>query len=168
MIQVGTYTFDLSDPLVMAAMAGALLFLLMLILVIVTVRRAGTTAQAAQLLATQLGGLGHRVESISNGQQQLFGGLNSVTEAQAQQQAQTLKLMEQRLTGSECCGTKPVPFRPAHRAVAGGTATKVAGHRQGAGQYHQTVRRCSFASRHLVQQANARRVWRNSVERYCY
>ena len=97
MIQIGTYTFDLNDPLVIAALVGAALVLLMFILLIVTVRRAGTNSQAAQLLATQLGGLGHRVEGISNGQQQLFGGLTSVTEAQAQQQAQTLKLMEQRL-----------------------------------------------------------------------
>ena len=35
---------------------------------------------------------------LSNGQQQLFGGLTSVTEAQAQQQAKTLQLMEQRLS----------------------------------------------------------------------
>ena len=35
---------------------------------------------------------------LSNGQQQLFGGLTSVTESQAQQQAKTLQLMEQRLS----------------------------------------------------------------------
>ena len=52
----------------------------------------------AQVLASQMGGLGSRVEMLSNGQQQLFGGLTSVTEAQAQQQAKTLQLMEQRLS----------------------------------------------------------------------
>ncbi len=98
MIQIGTYTFDLSDPVVIAVLIGAGLILIMFILLIVSVRRSGANAQAAQLLATQLGGLGHRVEHISSGQQQLFGGLTSVTEAQAQQQAQTLKLMEQRLS----------------------------------------------------------------------
>jgi DNA recombination protein RmuC len=41
--------------------------------------------------------LGLRVQSLSDGQQQLAGGLTHVSEAQAAQQAQMLRLMEQRL-----------------------------------------------------------------------
>jgi len=44
-----------------------------------------------------MGGVTQRVQMLSDGQQQLFGGLTSVTEAQAQSQANMLKLMEQRL-----------------------------------------------------------------------
>lgn len=98
MIQVGDYTFGLGDPLVLAGLIVALVLLLLVVLLIVSVRRAGKSGEMAQILASQMGGLGSRVEMLSNGQQQLFGGLTSVTEAQAQQQARTLQLMEQRLS----------------------------------------------------------------------
>tara|TARA_R110002051_G_scaffold17387_1_gene51000 strand:+ start:4387 stop:5550 length:1164 start_codon:yes stop_codon:yes gene_type:complete len=98
MIQVGDYTFSLDDPLFLAGLIVALVLLLLVVLLIITVRRAGKSGEMAQILASQMGGLGSRVEMLSNGQQQLFGGLTSVTEAQAQQQARTLQLMEQRLS----------------------------------------------------------------------
>lgn len=97
MIQFGETLIYLSDPLIWAAIAVALTLLLVLVLLIVSVRRAGKSGEMAQVLASQMGGLGSRVEMLSNGQQQLVGGLNSVSEAQAQQQAKTLQLMEQRL-----------------------------------------------------------------------
>jgi DNA recombination protein RmuC len=97
MIQFGETVIDLSDPLIWAAIAVALTLLLVLVLLIVSVRRAGKSGEMAQVLASQMGGLGSRVEMLSNGQQQLVGGLNSVSEAQAQQQAKTLQLIEQRL-----------------------------------------------------------------------
>ena len=97
MIQFGETVIDLSDPLIWAAIAVVLTLLLVLVLLIVSVRRAGKSGEMAQVLASQMGGLGSRVEMLSNGQQQLVGGLNSVSEAQAQQQAKTLQLMEQRL-----------------------------------------------------------------------
>jgi len=97
MIQIGEYVFDLSDPLVLAGLAAIGLVVLILILGFMAMRRAGRSAHATELIAAQMGGLGSRVQSLSDGQQQLFGGLNSVSEAQAQQQAQTVQLMEQRL-----------------------------------------------------------------------
>ncbi len=97
MIQIGDYTFRLDAPLFIAGLIVALILLLVVVLLIVTVRRAGKSGEMAQVLASQMGGLGSRVEMLSNGQQQLVGGLNSVSEAQAQQQAKTLQLMEQRL-----------------------------------------------------------------------
>lgn len=97
MISIGDYTFALADPLFIAGLIVALILLLLVVLLIVAVRRAGKSGEMAQILASQMGGLGSRVEMLSNGQQQLFGGLTSVTEAQAQQQAKTLQLMEQRL-----------------------------------------------------------------------
>lgn len=98
MISIGDYTFSLVDPLFIAGLIVALILLAMVVLLVVTVRRAGKSGEMAQVLASQIGGLGSRVEMLSNGQQQLFGGLTSVTEAQAQQQAKTLQLMEQRLS----------------------------------------------------------------------
>jgi len=97
MIQIGDYAIALDDPLFLAAVIAALILIAVLCLLIVAVRRAGKSGEMAQVLASQMGGLGSRVDMISNGQQQLFGGLNSVSEAQAQQQAKTLQLMEQRL-----------------------------------------------------------------------
>jgi DNA recombination protein RmuC len=97
MIQIGEYSFALDDPRVIAAIAGAAVLVLVVTLLIITVRRAGKSSVMAEVLASQMGGLGSRVQLLSDGQQQLFGGLNSVTEAQAQQQARTIQLMEQRL-----------------------------------------------------------------------
>ncbi len=97
MIGIGDYTLRLDDPLHLAGLIVVGILLLLVILLIVSVRRAGKSAEMAQVLASQMGGLGSRVEMLSSGQQQLFGGLTSVTEAQAQQQAKTLQLMEQRL-----------------------------------------------------------------------
>ncbi len=95
MITIGEYTFDQTQVIV--GLVGIAVVCLVLILLIMTVRRAGKSTEMAHVLASQMGGLGSRVEMLSNGQQQLFGGLTSVTEAQAQQQAKTLALMEQRL-----------------------------------------------------------------------
>ncbi len=85
------------NPALWAVLAGAALLLTILWLLITSVRRAGQSARTAELLATQMGQITTRVQMLGDGQQQLFGGLTSVTEAQAQQQAQTLRLMEERL-----------------------------------------------------------------------
>jgi len=65
---------------------------------IVVIRAAGRSARMTEPLANQMGMLGQRVQSLSDGQQQLAGGLNHVSEAAAASQANLLQLMEQRLT----------------------------------------------------------------------
>ncbi len=97
MIELNGIVYELSDPIVIGTLVAGFVLVLVVVLLMVSVRRAGQSAQMTHHLATQMGGLGSRVSEISNGQQQLFGGLNSVSEAQAQQQAQTIQLMEQRL-----------------------------------------------------------------------
>ena len=97
MIQIGTLVIDLSDPLTLAALVGAVMALIMFILMIVVLKRAGQSTQMAQIVASQMGGVTQRVQMLSDGQQQLFGGLTSVTDAQAQQQAKLLQVMEARL-----------------------------------------------------------------------
>ena len=97
MIQVGSYSIDLNDPLTLAAVIAGAIALLVVVLLITSLRRTARSAEITELMASQLGGLGLRVQSLSDGQQQLAGGLTHVSEAQAQQQAQMLRLMEQRL-----------------------------------------------------------------------
>ncbi len=97
MIQIGSTTIDLNDPLTLAAVIAGAIALLVVILLITSLRRASQSAAITEIMASQMGGLNLRVQSLSDGQQQLAGGLTHVSEAQAQQQAQMLRLMEQRL-----------------------------------------------------------------------
>jgi len=97
MIQLGEYTIDLSNPVTLAALAGVALALLIVILLIVTLRRSGQSARLMMPVSQQIGALGARVQSLSDAQNQLVGGLTHVSEAQAASQANMLKLMEQRL-----------------------------------------------------------------------
>lgn len=97
MIQIGEIAIDPSDPWVQGMALGAVALLVLVALAVASLRRASRQALATERLLSQMGGLGGRVQSLADGQQQLFGGLSSVSEAQAQSQAQTLQLMEQRL-----------------------------------------------------------------------
>ncbi|MEC8580092.1 MAG: DNA recombination protein RmuC [Pseudomonadota bacterium] len=95
MIQIGELQINLSDPVVLAVLAGAGLVLLMLFL---TMRAAGRSAKLMHPMASQMMQLGQRVQSLSDGQERLAGGLHHVSEAQAQSQTAMLQLMEQRLS----------------------------------------------------------------------
>ncbi|KGB80805.1 recombinase RmuC [Rhodovulum sp. NI22] len=97
MIQIGDTTYVLTDPPVLAALAGAAVLLLVLILLVMAVRRAGRSVQMSAPLIYQLDQLGRHVQMLSDGQQQLAGGLTHVSEAQAASQTNMLHLMEQRL-----------------------------------------------------------------------
>ncbi|MEO0694009.1 MAG: DNA recombination protein RmuC, partial [Pseudomonadota bacterium] len=97
MIEVAGYSFDLSDPLVVLAGALGALVLLVLLLLLIVLRRAGRQAELIAPIAGQVGALGQQVRSLSDGQHQLAGGLNTVSETQAASQQNMLKLMEQRL-----------------------------------------------------------------------
>ena len=97
MIQIGEQSYSFSDPLVIVALVGAGGLVLLVLLLLSVMRRAGRSAEVAEILAQQMGGMAQRVQALSDGQHQLFGGLTSVSEAQAQQQAKTIQLMEKRL-----------------------------------------------------------------------
>jgi len=97
MIEISGHAYALNDPLVLAALAAAGLLMLVVILLVVTLRRAGRSAAAAEPLIYQMNQLGQRVQMLSDGQQQLSGGLTHVSEAQAASQTNMLKLMENRL-----------------------------------------------------------------------
>ncbi|WP_297770159.1 DNA recombination protein RmuC [uncultured Roseovarius sp.] len=97
MIEIGGESYGFGDPLTLAALSGAAVVLLILILLIMAVRAAGRSARLAEPLAYQVGQLGQRVQGLSDGQHQLAGGLNHVSEAQAAAQSHLLQLMEKRL-----------------------------------------------------------------------
>ena len=97
MIQIGDSVVSLTDPSVLLAILGGVTLLLILVLLIVIARRSGQSSTMIAPLAQNLDDLGQRVQSLSDGQHQLSGGLTHVSEAQAASQANMLKLMEQRL-----------------------------------------------------------------------
>ena len=82
--------------LILMVAAGGFAFVVMILLLMVA-RAAGRAAQATAPLTNQMEYLNQRVQTIGDGQQQLAGGLTQVSEAQAAQQSNMLKLMEARL-----------------------------------------------------------------------
>ncbi|SPF79292.1 hypothetical protein ALP8811_03232 [Aliiroseovarius pelagivivens] len=97
MIQIGDITYDLSDPLVLLTLGGIALAVLIFILLLVVLRRAGRSTRVAEDMALQMGGLGQAVQVLGAGQDQLSGGLRTVSDTQASGQAQVLQAMETRL-----------------------------------------------------------------------
>ncbi|NVO22591.1 DNA recombination protein RmuC [Donghicola mangrovi] len=87
-------SLTLQNPLVLGAL---ILSGLVLIMLFVVMKTAGKSAQMMEPIARQMWALDQRVQSLSDGQQQLAGGLNHVSEAQAASQKHMLQLMEQRL-----------------------------------------------------------------------
>jgi len=77
--------------------AGGGFALVVMVLLWMVARAAGRAAQATAPLTNQMEYLNQRVQTIGDGQQQLAGGLTQVSEAQAAQQNNMLKLMEARL-----------------------------------------------------------------------
>ncbi len=98
MITFSGVEYALNDPLVMLALGGLAVVFLVVILLISTARAAGRSLRMTEPLVMQMGQMNVRVQSLSDGQQQLAGGLTHVSEANAAQQANLLQLMEKRLT----------------------------------------------------------------------
>jgi len=88
----------LTPDIILMLLVGAGGFaLLVVILLLVVARAAGRSAHATAPLTSQMEYLNQRVQTIGDGQQQLAGGLTHVSEAQAAQQSNMIKLMEARL-----------------------------------------------------------------------
>lgn len=98
MIEINGYQIVFTDPLVIAALVGGVLVLLLFVLLIVAVRRAGRSSELAAQLAADVASIAPRVQTLSDGQQQLAGGLTHVSQAAAESQGQMIKLMEERLS----------------------------------------------------------------------
>ncbi|MEI4232364.1 DNA recombination protein RmuC [Roseovarius sp. D22-M7] len=98
MIRIGDQTYALDEPATLAALIGGGVLLLILVLLVVAVRAATRSARMTEPLTRQVGQLGQRVQGLSDGQQQLAGGLTHVSEAQSAAQSHMLQLMEKRLS----------------------------------------------------------------------
>ncbi len=89
----------LTPNLILVLFIGSAVFALVVVLLLISVARAaGRSAQATAPLTSQMEYLNQRVQVLGDGQQQLVGGLTHVSESQASQQSNMLKLMEARLT----------------------------------------------------------------------
>ncbi|PFG65010.1 DNA recombination protein RmuC [Thioclava sp. ES.031] len=97
MIQLGDMTLTLNDPLTLGLLLGCAALVILLILMVAMLRAAGRQTRAMDPMVGQMNLLAQRVQSLSDGQQQLSGGLHHVSEAQAASQTKVLALMEQRL-----------------------------------------------------------------------
>ncbi|TMV10857.1 DNA recombination protein RmuC [Arenibacterium halophilum] len=95
MNQLGDVT--LSDPLVLLASGGVGLALLMLFLLVLSIRASARAARMAEPLARHMQVLGGHVQQLGYGQEQLRGGLQTVSDTQANAQAQVIQTVESRL-----------------------------------------------------------------------
>jgi DNA recombination protein RmuC len=78
-------------------LVGVAVMLLVMILMIVSLRRAGRSSEALLMVTTQLGRMSQDVQSLGQGQQQLAGNIQTVSDAQANAQVQVVQTMEARL-----------------------------------------------------------------------
>lgn len=97
MIEFAGQTYEWGDSIVVAAVVGAGTLLLIIILLIMAVRAAGRSASMAAPLAQQMQIMGGHVQQLGAGQEQLRGGLQTVSDTQANAQAQMIQSMEARL-----------------------------------------------------------------------
>ena len=97
MMTIGNYTVDLNDPLTLAFLLGGLVLIAILWMLLATLRRAGRSADAVQMVAAQIGRVSQDVMALGQGQQQLAGNIQTVSDAQATAQIHVVQTMEARL-----------------------------------------------------------------------
>ncbi len=95
MIQIGGTQINLSDPIIIAALVGAVIGLAIIILLLFTLR-AGR--KSAEPMIYQLHQLSGAMQGLGAGQEQLKGNLSSVSDAQVAAQTQVIQVMETRLS----------------------------------------------------------------------
>ena len=88
---------DLSNPIILGALIGGVILIALFWVTLAGVKATNRSAAMMEPLARNLGGLEARVQSLSDGQQQLSGGLAQVVDLQSKTQAQMLQAMERRL-----------------------------------------------------------------------
>ncbi len=97
MITISGETYQLGDPIVIAALIAGAVVLLVLVLLIMSVRAAGRSARMAAPLGQQIQVLGGFVQQLGASQERLQGGLQTVSDTQANGQTQMIQSMETRL-----------------------------------------------------------------------
>ena len=97
MITLNGQSYALDDPAVLAAIGAVVLVAVLFALLIVSVRRAGRSAHVTEALAQQLARMGGDVVALGQGQHQLAGNLQLVSDTQASAQVQVIQTVEARL-----------------------------------------------------------------------
>ncbi|MBQ0804820.1 MAG: DNA recombination protein RmuC [Sulfitobacter sp.] len=97
MIQIDGQSYALNDPRVLMVLGAVALVLLVLILLIMAVRAAGRSVRMTEPLARQMQVMGGHVQQLGMGQEQLRGGLQTVSDTQANAQAQMIQSIEARM-----------------------------------------------------------------------
>ena len=94
MITIAGTQYAWNDPLIL--IVGGVLLAVVVVLLL-TLRAAARSAGMAEPLLREMGWMANRVQSLSEGQERLAGGLHHVSETQAVSQTAMLQVMEQRL-----------------------------------------------------------------------
>ena len=94
MIQIGNTQFDFSDPVVLGL---AIVAALLLVLIAIVIRNMGRKDNTAEPMLRQMAVLGDAVQGLSQGQQQLAGSLQSVSDTQANAQTVMIQTVEKQL-----------------------------------------------------------------------
>ncbi|WP_209835245.1 DNA recombination protein RmuC [Ruegeria sp. HKCCE3926] len=94
MIQIAGTEMALNDPVILTVGGVVALILLLLFL---SLRAANRSARLAEPLARQMAHLGQHVQQLGQGQEQLRGGLQHVSDTQANAQMQVIQTVEARL-----------------------------------------------------------------------
>jgi DNA recombination protein RmuC len=97
MIRIAGQTYQWGDPVVILAIVVAAVVLLILALLITAVRSAGRSARMAAPLGRQIQMLGGHVQQLGANQERLQGGLQTVSDTQANAQTQMIQTMEARM-----------------------------------------------------------------------
>jgi len=98
MIEIAGIQYSLTDPMVLTVLAGVGVVLLILVLLFLSLRAASRSARMAEPLARQMAHLGQHVQQLGQGQDQLQGGLQHVSDTQANAQVQVIQTVESRLS----------------------------------------------------------------------
>ncbi|WP_299889604.1 DNA recombination protein RmuC [uncultured Ruegeria sp.] len=98
MIEIAGIQYSLIDPMVLTVLAGVGVVLLILVLLFLSLRAASRSARMAEPLARQMAHLGQHVQQLGQGQDQLRGGLQHVSDTQANAQVQVIQTVESRLS----------------------------------------------------------------------
>ena len=97
MIQFGDTIIEFGDPYVIAALVAVALVACFFLLIALALRAANRSARAAEPLALHMGLLSETVRGLADGQQQLQGGLRTVSDTQMATQSRLMATLEARL-----------------------------------------------------------------------
>ncbi|MFK7870037.1 MAG: DNA recombination protein RmuC [Roseobacter sp.] len=98
MIEIAGIPLDTNDPVVLGMMAATIFAVLVLVLLGLALRATRRSADLVGPLSQQIGLLGQHVQGLGAGQEQLRGGLQTVSDTQANGQAQIVQMVEARLS----------------------------------------------------------------------